>query len=216
MAGGMRVRTCGSPFAGAEFDDAAAFGVMKFLFAGAGVTAGLGVAAGAHKGDAQGNEAVAKAGGFAGGKDEADIRKHDTKGANQLDQFAIGHVSERLKFAGARTKPRKGDGDLSFPAIAKEVIGVGGDAECFESPIAEAIERADAETAEASVVGAFGSFEAPIEIALGSGGVHIGINGAVVGFLINDEALSADFDDGAILGGFHRTDFEGDAGDFVV
>src|SRR4029077_6422215 len=121
-----------------------------------------------------------------------------------------------LKFTGAGTKPGKRDGDLSFPAVAKEVIGMSRDAEGFEAPIAEAVESADAETTEAGSIGAFGSFETPIKIALGPGSVHIGVNSAVVGFLIDDEAFSAGFDDWAILVGLHGADFEGDARDFVV
>jgi hypothetical protein len=186
------------------------------LFACAGIAAGLGVATGAHEGDAEGNEAVAEACRFAGGKDEANIWKHDAKGTNELDQFAVGHVGEGLKFTGAGTEPGKRDGDLGLPAVAKEVIGVGSDADGFETPIAEAVESANAETTEAGVVGAFGSFETPIEIALRPGSVHIGVNCAVVGFLIDDEAFGAGFDDWAIFAGFHRANFEGDAGDFVV
>jgi hypothetical protein len=216
LAGGVRVGTGGGPFAGAEFDDAAAFGVMEFLFASAGVAAGLGMAARAHEGDAEGNEAVAQACGFAGGKDEADVGKHDAKGANELDEFAVGDMCERLKFAGAGTEPGKGDGELTFPAVAQEVIGVGGDADGFEAPIAEAVESANAETAETGVVGALGSFESPIEIAFGTGGMHVRIDGAVVSFLIDDEAFSAGLDDWAIFGGFHGADFEGKARDFIV
>jgi hypothetical protein len=186
------------------------------LFARAGVAAGFSVAAGAHEGDAQGNEAVAEAGGFAGGKDKAGVGKHDAKGANELHEFAVAHVREWLKFACAGTKPGKRDGDLGFPADAQEVIGVSRDAERFESPIAEAVESANAETTKAGDVGTFGSFEMPIEIALRPGSVHVGINSTVVRFLIDDEAFRASFDDWTIFVGFHRADFEGDAGDFVV
>src|SRR5690242_15609070 len=103
----MRVGTGGGPFACAKFDDATAFRVMEFLFASAGVAAGFGVAPGAHEGDAKWNEAIAEAGGFARGKDEADVGKHDAKSANELDQVAVGHVGEGLKFTGARTESRQ-------------------------------------------------------------------------------------------------------------
>jgi hypothetical protein len=189
---------------------------MEFLFASAGIAAGFSMAASAHEGDAEGNEAVTQACGFASGKDETDIGKHDAKSANELDQVAIGHVSERLKFASARAEPWKGDSDLSFPAVAKEVIGVGGNAEGFETPITEAVESADAKTAETGVVGAFGSVETPIEIALWTGGVHICVDRAVVSFLIDDKTFGAGVDDWAIFVGFHGADFEGDTWDFVV
>lgn len=216
LAGGVGVGTGGGPFAGAEFDDAAALGMMEFLFARAGVTAGFGMAAGADESDTKRNETIAQASGFAGGEDKADIRKHDAKGANQLDEFAVGDVGQGLKFPGAGTEPGKGNRQLSFPTVAKEVIGMGGNRERFVSPITEAVEGADAETTEAGIVSAFGSFETPIEIAFGSGGVHLGINGAIISFLIDDETIRAGFDDRAILVRLHRADFEGDAGHFVV
>jgi hypothetical protein len=125
-------------------------------------------------------------------------------------------VGKRLKFSGARTESRQGDGQLSFPAVAKEIIGMCGDAEGFETPIAEAIESADAESAEAGVVGAFRSFETPIEIALGTGGVHVGIDRAVVSFLIDDEAFRPGIYNWAIFVGLHRANFERDARDFVA
>src|SRR5687768_17083229 len=67
------------PFAraGSEFHNAAAFGAMKILAAGAGVPARFGMAAGAHGGDAEWDEAVAQFGALAGGEDHADVRKHD-------------------------------------------------------------------------------------------------------------------------------------------
>ncbi len=90
------------------------------------------------------------------------------------------------------------------------------DAERFVSPIAEAVESANAETTEAGIIGALGSFETPIEIALRPGSVHFRVNSAVVSFLINNEPFRTGFDKGTILGGFHGTDLEGNAGDFVV
>ena len=119
LAGGVRVRAGSRPFAGAQFDNASALGMMEFLLACSGVAAGFSVAAGAHQGNAKGNEAIAKAGGFACRKDESDIGKHDPKSANQLHEFAVGHMREGLKFAGARTESGKGDGQLSFPAFAQ-------------------------------------------------------------------------------------------------
>ena len=107
------------PLAGADFQNPATFGMVQSFLPGSGITAGFSVAAGAHQGNAKGNEAIAKAGGFACRKDESDIGKHDPKSANQLHEFAVGHMREGLKFAGARTESGKGDGQLSFPAFAQ-------------------------------------------------------------------------------------------------
>ena len=96
------------------------------------------------------------------------------------------------------------------------MFGMECDADCFGAPIGEAVEGTDAEAAEAGFVGAFGSVEAPIEIALGSGGVDLFVDRAVVSLLIHDEAFGAGFDQRTVLGGFHGADFEGDGGKFVV
>src|SRR5205814_8141697 len=135
--------------------------------------------------------------------DEANVGKHDAKSANELDKVAVGHVRKGLKFACAGAKPGKRDGDLSFPAGAQEVFGMSSDAERFVSPIAEAVESANAETTEAGIIGALGSFETPIELAFGTSGVHVGIDSAVVSFLINNEPFRTGVDEGAILGCFH-------------
>jgi hypothetical protein len=105
---------------------------------------------------------------------------------------------------------------LSFPAVAKEIIGMCGDAEGFKVPIAEPVESADAETTKTGVIGALRSFETPIEVALGTGSVHVGVDSAVVSLLIDDEAFRAGVGDWSIFVGFHGPNFEGDAWDFVV
>ena len=107
LPGGVRVGAGSGPFASAKFDDATALSMMKFLFACAGVAPGFGMAAGAHQCNAKRDQAIAEASRFAGGEDEADIRKHDAKGADQLDELAVCDVCERLKFAGAGAKPGK-------------------------------------------------------------------------------------------------------------
>ncbi len=201
---------------GGCFEDAAALGEVEFIAAGAGVTAGFGMAAGAEEGNAEGDEAIAEAGRFAGGEDEADVREEEAESTDQLDELAVAEVGERLEFAGAGAESGQGDGQLSFPAGAEEVEGVGGDAEGLEAPVGESVEGADAEAAESGGVGAFGGFEAPVEVPLGAGGMHFGVDVAVVGFLVDDEAIGAGLGQGAVGFGFERADFEGDGGDGVV
>ena len=102
-----------------------------------------------------------------------------------------------------------------FQQVAEEMIDVSGEREGLLLPIGEAEEGADAEAAEAGGVGALGAIEAPVEIALGAGGVKLGVKRTVVGFLVNDEAFGAGPDDGFVLGRFHGADFERDGGDEV-
>src|SRR5439155_12049287 len=59
--------TSRSPLAGAQFDDSPALRVMQLFLARAGVTARLGMAAGAQQRDAERNQSIAKLGRFARG-----------------------------------------------------------------------------------------------------------------------------------------------------
>ena len=119
LAGGAGALVGGdAPFAGVARKDAAALGEVDVFFAGAGVAAGFGVAAGADVGDADGEEAVAQAGGFAGGENEAGVREGEAKGADKLDELAIGDLGEGLEFASVGAEAREGNGDLGFPAGA--------------------------------------------------------------------------------------------------
>jgi hypothetical protein len=46
--------------------------------------------------------------------------------------------------------------------------------------------------------------------------VQVGIHGAVVGFLINDQPLGAGLHDGLVLDAFHRADLERNAGHLLA
>ena len=93
---------------------------------------------------------------------------------------------------------------------------MGGNAQGFAPPVGQPVKGADAEPAEPGVVRALRRFEPPVKAAFRSGRVQVIVNGAVVGFLINDEAIGAGGDQVAILRSFHRPHFEGDAGKFRV
>src|SRR4051812_6836414 len=53
LPGGVGIGTGSGPFTRAEFDDAATLSVVQLFFARAGVTAGFGMAAGAHQSDSE-------------------------------------------------------------------------------------------------------------------------------------------------------------------
>ena len=76
------------------------------------------------------------------------------------------------------------------------------------------MQRADAQPAKSRGIGPFGSLHAPVKISLGPGGVHGGINGAIVSFLKNDQAVRPRLDDGLVLFGFHGPDFQRDRWNF--
>src|SRR6185295_19456177 len=49
-----------------------------------------------------------------------------------------------------------------------------------------------------------------IEIALGTGGVHLCVSLAIVGFLVNDQGLGAGADQRTVFVRLHRPDFDRD------
>ena len=219
LAGGVgRLLPDRRPFAGAggEFHDAPAFRAMDFFLARAGVAARLGVAAGADERDAQRDESVAQRRGFAGREHQSGVGQEEAERADQLHQLAITEMRERLEFTRAGAQARQRDGELRLPALAQQILRVRRDAEGFQPPVRQPIERAETEPAEARRVGALRRFQPPVEVALRPGGVHLGIHGAVVGFLVNDQTFRAGLGDGAIFVRLHRADLERDAGHFVA
>ena len=206
------------PFAraGSELDDVSAFGVMNFFLARAGVAAGFGVAAGADHGDAERDQPIAQLGWFARGEDEANIGEHQAKRADELHEIAIGHVGERLKFSRAWAQARQGNGHVRFPAIAQKIIRMRRHTQRFITPIGQSEQRADAQSSKTRGIRAFRGFGAPVKISLRPGGVHFVIDRAVVGFLINHETFRPACDEWAIFFGFHRPNFERNAGNFLV
>ena len=196
-----------------EFDAAAFDGEMQVVRACPRVAAGLGVAAGAHDGDPERSDGVAEGGGFARAHDDADFWEGEAEGGEGLDEGVIREIGEGMEAAGGRAEAGEGDGEGGFPAVFVEVLQVSGEAEGFETPVAETEERTDADATEAAEVAAFGAGEAPVEVFLGTGGVHDGIDVAVIGFLIDDETLGSGFDHALVFGRFHGADFDADGGD---
>ena len=68
------------------------------------------------------------------------------------------------------------------------------------------------EAAKTGLVSAFRSIQAPVEFLLGAGGVNLGVNPGIVGFLVDDQALRAGFHHFPVVLSFHRTNLEGDSG----
>src|SRR5881392_1220984 len=115
-----------------------------------------------------------------------------------------------MKFAGGGAQPRQTHRDLRLPAVFQQIFRMGRERDRFFLPATETKKRADPEPAKTSVVTALRAIEPPVEIAFRSGRVQFSVRLAVVGFLVNDEALRAGFDDGNIARGFHWPDFDRD------
>lgn len=170
-------------------------------------------------GGAEGEEGVAEVGGFAGGDDDADVGEGDAEGAEELDHLAVGErvggvgLMEVVLGVGVGAHAGEGDGELCFPAGLEEVFEVCGEGECFPTPVGESEEGADADATEAAGVSAFGAFESPFELLLGSGGVEFAVGFLVVGFLVDDESFGSGLNEFGVLVVLHGADFDADGGD---
>src|SRR5450432_3272385 len=109
------------PFAGTgrKFLDDAAFGVMDFFLARAGVTARFRARTGAHHRYAERQQAVAQSWFLARREHDPDIGEHEAERADELRQFAIADVRERFEFARAGPQSRQRNCDLRLPAMSQ-------------------------------------------------------------------------------------------------
>ena len=195
-------------------DGATAHGEVQVVASESCVAPGFGVAAGAHKSDAERGNGVAEVGGFAGAEDDADAWKVQAEGAEELDKIAVVERVGRFESAGGGAQSGEADGEVGFPAGAQEVVEVGGEGDGFFAPIPQAEEDADAETAEAGGVSALRAGEAPVVIFFWSGGVQAGVGRAMVSFVVDDEPLGAGAGEREVVRGLQRCDFDGERGDF--
>ena len=129
---------------------------MQFFLARAGVAARFGVAARAHHRHAQRHQSVAQLRRFARREHDADVREHDAQRADELRQFAVADVRERLEFTGAGTQPHRGNGQRRLPTVPQQVIRVRRRANRLVTPVGQSVKRADASPAESGGVGASG------------------------------------------------------------
>ncbi len=93
---------------------------------------------------------------------------------------------------------------------------MGRDAEGLEPPVAQTVERANANAPETCRVGPLRRFHAPLEVPLRADRVHVGIDGAVIGFLIDHQAFRAGLHQWAIFRGFHGPDLQREARHLLV
>ena len=200
-----------------HFDAAAFLGAMEVVTARSGVAAGVGGAAGRHVGGPEGHHVVAEGGGLAGGNHDAGGGEAESGRGDELHQLPVAEVTvgvgSVLVVSGVGAHAGKGDRELGFPAMLVKIFQVGGKRESLGAPVGEAKEGTDADAAKASAVSALGTFEAPVEILFGSSGVQGFVSVAVVGLLVDDEALGAGFDEFGVLVVFHRADFDADGGE---
>ena len=178
-----------------------------------GVAARLGVAAGAHHGDAEWQQRVAQNGGFARAEHDAHLRETQPQRADELDERAIRQRMLRRKLPGARTQPRHADGELRPPADAQQMLQMRRQRQRLGAPIHEAKKRADSDAPEPARISALRARQPPVEILFRSRRVHLRVGRAVVGFLIHDQPLRPGRHERRVVGRLHRRDFQRDARD---
>ena len=183
---------------------------MEVVLAGAGVAARLGVAPGAHHRDTKRDQPVAQAGWFAGREHDTGVRQKQAQRTNGLDEGAVVEIGERLELPGAGAEARQRKGELRFPAVPQQVLCVGGEAEGLAPPVAQPEQCPDAEPPEPGRVGTLRRLNPPVEVTLGAGGVHVSVNVAVVGFLINNQSLRSGLDERLVFLSLHRADLKRD------
>src|SRR5262249_39269060 len=97
----------------------------------------------------------------------------------------------RNKITSRRTQTRETNGQIRLPASFLQVIEVRRERDCVGSPGREPEKRTNSNPPKAGRIGAFRASEPPIKITLWPGGVHIGINSAIVSFLVHHQTLRA-------------------------
>ena len=143
-------------------------GAVQVVAASPGVATGVGGAAGGHVGGSESHHIVTEFGGLAGGNHNAGGGEAKSGRRDQLHELTVAEVAigvgSVLVVAGVGSHAGEGDRELGFPAMLVQVFEVGREGEGFGAPVGKAKEGADTDTAEASAVGAFRAFQAPVEI----------------------------------------------------
>ena len=94
--------------------------------------------------------------------------------------------------------------------MSEQILEVRCKRDRFVLPPRQADERADAQAAKTSRIPALGTIEPKIKIALWPGSMHLSIDTAVVGLLINDEPFRPGLDNPHIILRLHWTHFNRD------
>src|SRR5882724_4759827 len=147
---------------------------------------------------------------FASAKHDPKLGERNSQCANELHKLAVRHRKERTKSASCRTQPRQAYVDLRLPAAFEQIFQMRRKGDRFILPGRQTNERSDAKPAKTSRVTALDAIEPKVKIALRSGSMHLRINAATVGLLVNDESFRSCLDNRHIIFCLHRAYFDGD------
>src|SRR5207249_3309204 len=93
--------------------------------------------------------------------------------------------------------------------VFESLFQLRGERDRFSLPARATDERTDTEPAKPRRVPPLGAIESKIEIAFRPGGVHFGIDTAIIRLLINDEPFGASLDNRHIVIHLHRAHLDG-------
>ncbi len=174
------------------------------------MTAGTGV------GDAEREQTVAQPCRLPRREHQPDIGKKQAERGHQLHQVAVAKLSPRLEFAGTWAQARQGDREHGFPAMAQQKRGMRGGRQRLETPVGQPVQRPNPQPAKSRGVGTFRTFQPPVEIPLGAGGVQLAINLPGVGLLIHHQAVRAGTHHWLVFLRFHRPHFQRERGNELM
>src|SRR5208283_1752927 len=119
------------------------------------VTARFGPASGAHHRDTKGHQHVPESRGFPGAQDDADLRKCNPKGAQDLNEIAIREREPRMESAGCGPNSRQTHRKLRAPAFLQEIFEMFGQSDHFRSPFSKSQQGSYTNSPKSSRIRAF-------------------------------------------------------------
>src|SRR4029453_5262576 len=99
-----------------------------------GVTAGLGVTAGAHHRYSDRSQGIAQRRALTRAEHDADLRERNAQRARQLHKSAVGHREKGTKSAGPRRKTGESHTDLALPTVFEKIFQMCGERDRFVLP----------------------------------------------------------------------------------
>src|SRR5437667_8141832 len=124
-----------------------------------------------------------------------------------MNEIAIAHGKTRSKFSRSGTKAGNTYGKGRFPAAFEQILEMRSQGDGFLTPRGQSKKRANSNATKTCFVAALGTQQAPAKILFRSGQMQLIINGAVIGFLVDNETFRAGLNDGNVVFDFHRSDF---------
>src|SRR5207248_5417136 len=103
-----------------------------------------------------------------------------------------------------------------FPAAFQQILERRSHRDRFLAPRGQSKKRANSNATKTCLIPALGTQQPPAKIFFWSGQMQLIINGAVIGFLVDNETFRAGLNNRNIVLNFHRSDFNRDRGKILA